>query len=78
MARTVRNLPTWIDWEGAEAVLTRDGMTRTHNYKSPTEHLGDFYGEGLYAPGTGKAVRRQLNRRGRYAARQELRDFLRV
>ena len=75
MSRTVRYADPTVNWIGGLEPMTRDGVTRPQNFKSPTSHLGEFFGEDLYAPGTGKKVRKQLNRRGRYAYRRELQQY---
>lgn len=75
MSRTVRYADPTVNWVGGFEPMTRDGITRSQLFKSPITHLGECFGADLYAPGTGKKVRKQLSRRGRYACRRELKEY---
>lgn len=75
MSRTVRYADPTVNWVGGLKQMIRDGITRSQQFKSPVSHLGEYFGEDLYAPGTGKKVRKQLNRLGRYACRRELKEY---
>lgn len=72
MSRTIRAFDNWNNYNRPDK-MQRDGVRRSHTYKSDVSHLGEYFGEDVF--NSRKQLKRQLNKQSRMNSRKKLREM---